>query len=154
MEEQANITLVKQCYDAFMKGDIPRLLSFMDPAIDWELPQLDTVPFSGKRHGQQQVTEFFGMMNDAQASNEFTPREFIAQGNRVVVLGHYSWTLRANNEQYESDWTHIFTIRNGKVAAFREFTDSHIAAEAFETLPEGMLSSTGTRTDTGRPSIH
>jgi uncharacterized protein len=154
MDEQANITLVKQCYDAFMKGDIPRLLGFMDPAIDWELPAMDAVPFSGKRQGQDQVVEFFGMLNDAQTANEFMPREFIAQGNRVVVLGHYSWTLRANNEHYESDWTHIFTIRNGKVASFREFMDSHIAAEAFETLPEGVLSGTGTHTDMGRPSLH
>jgi uncharacterized protein len=154
MDEQANITLVKQCYDAFMKGDIPRLMNFVDPDIDWQLPTIESIPFSGKRHGHTEVADFFETMNDMQVAQEFMPREFIVQGDRVVVLGHYAWSVRANNASYESDWTHIFTIRNGKVAAFREFLDTHVAAQAFQNMPADMARGTSMQPDMNRPSIH
>jgi ketosteroid isomerase-like protein len=61
---------------------------------------------------------------------EFEPREFIAQGNKVVVLGHGAWTVNATGRDFDSDWVHVFTIEDGHIAAFREFLDSHLAAEA------------------------
>jgi ketosteroid isomerase-like protein len=57
-------------------------------------------------------------------------REFIAQGNKVVVLGHGAWTVNDTGRDFDSDWVHVFTIEDGHIAAFREFLDSHLAAEA------------------------
>jgi len=43
--------------------------------------------------------------------------------NRKILS---NWLKRAS-----SDWCHIFTFRDGKVAKFREFLDTAQAAEAF-----------------------
>ena len=40
------------------------------------------------------------------------PREFIAQGDKVVVLGHGAWTTRDTGRDFESDWVHVFTVEN------------------------------------------
>jgi ketosteroid isomerase-like protein len=38
--------------------------------------------------------------------------------------------MRGSGRQVASDWVHIFTIKDGKVAAFDEFTDTARFAEA------------------------
>lgn len=44
MSEQANISLLKQAYDAFDKGDIQRLLGLLAQDIEWELPEVEGIP--------------------------------------------------------------------------------------------------------------
>ena len=132
MDEQANIELIQQVYDAFIKGDSERLLSSMAHDIEWEVPQVPGLPFAGKRQGRDKVAEFFKMVDAAQQVRDFQPGEYIADGERVVVLGHYEWTVRATGADWGSDWVHIFTVRDGKVASFRELTDTHRAVEAYQ----------------------
>jgi ketosteroid isomerase-like protein len=36
-----------------------------------------------------------------------------------------------------SDWVHVFTIEDGRIAAFREFLDSHLAAAACQASASG-----------------
>jgi hypothetical protein len=152
MKEQENISLAKQCYDDFLKGDIQHLLSLFTDDIEWELPTLENVPFSGKRHGRDQVAEFFQMVNDMQSVQQFEPREFIAQGDNVVALGHYAWTVKSTGAHFESDWSHVFTIRDGKVARLREFLDTHAAEVAYR--PQQAGPSVGAATQPSRPSMH
>ncbi|MGZ8295169.1 MAG: nuclear transport factor 2 family protein [Telluria sp.] len=140
MDEQANIELVKQCYEAYTTGDGPRLLGLMQPDIEWDIPEVPDIGHSGKRHGIAEVAEFFRLVSEGQELRNFQPQEFFAHGDRVVVLGHHDWTVRANHCDFGSDWVHIFTVKDGKVASFREVMDTQaiVAAyhgEAASTVP-------------------
>ena len=42
----------------------------------------------------------------------------------MFALGHYDWTIRKTGKTAGADWVHVFTIRDGKVTAFDEFTDT------------------------------
>ena len=64
----------------------------------------------------------------------FEPREFVAQGDKVVVLGYYK-ARTAAGRPFASDWVMIFTVANGKVARFQEFTDVAALNAAFEGVP-------------------
>ena len=132
MNEQANIDVIRQVYHAFVNGDSQGLLSYMAHDIAWEVPEVPNLPFAGKRRGREQVSEFFRTVAAHQQIRDFRPGEFIAQGDRVVVLGHYEWTVRANGADWGSDWMHVFTVRDGKVTAFREQSDTHRAVEAYQ----------------------
>jgi ketosteroid isomerase-like protein len=151
MNEQANIDLVKGCYDAYSKHDIARLLGYIAQDVDWELPYVEAIPFSGKRHGLDQVSGFFSKLDELQEAREMLPRDFIAADDRVIVTGHYEWTVKATGAEYGSDFIHIFTIAKGKIAKFKEYTDTHAAALAYQ--PQGALG-TGTRATAGRPAMH
>jgi ketosteroid isomerase-like protein len=138
MSEQQNIELVQQAYAAYGRGDVNAVLACMSAQIEWEIPGPAALSFTGKRHGADQVAEYFGLANEHLAVREFTPREFIAQGGKVVVLGHGAWTAKDTAQDFESDWVHIFTIENGRIAVFREFMDAHVAVEAFQCYPPGV----------------
>lgn len=135
MNEQQNIELVRQAYDDYARGDLDHLLACMTPQIEWEIPTVPSLSFTGKRRGHKEVAEYFRLANEKQALRQFTPKEFIAQGNKVVVLGFGAWTAKDTGRDFESDWVHVFTVNDGQIAAFREFMDAHFAVEAFECFP-------------------
>lgn len=137
MSEQENIQLVKQCYDSFKKGDIPALLQLCADDIDWKLDKVSGIPFTGQRRGKEQVAEFFKMVDENMHSLQFEPRQFIAQGEQVVALGHYAWSVKSTDRVFESDWAHVFTVQGGKLTGLREYMDTAVAAAAFrEPGPE------------------
>jgi ketosteroid isomerase-like protein len=153
MSEQGNIDLVRQCYEAFSNGDTERLLNYMMKDIAWELPAVEGIPFSGKRQGREAVAEFFRLVMDLQEVREFRPIEFTAQGDRVVVTGHYEWTVKATRAEFGCDWCHVFHIAMGEISKFTEFTDTHKAALAYQPDAAGAMKGAA-RTDAGRPTAH
>lgn len=131
MSEHDNRQLIEQAYANFKAGDIATLLQSMSEDITWQLPEVENVPFTGKRQGRGAVAEFFSMLASLQDARSFEPREFIAQGNKVAVLGHYVWQVKANGRTYEADFAHVFTLRGVQIVAFHEYTDTAAAAKAF-----------------------
>jgi ketosteroid isomerase-like protein len=83
------------------------------------------------RKGPAGVKTFFETVSANLDFSEFSPKEFYGADDRVFVLGHYAMTVKKTGRPLASDWIHIFTIRDGKVTAFREFLDTASAAEAY-----------------------
>ena len=131
MGEQENIQLVQQEYTDFQNGDIQSVLGRLSSDVEWIVPQPKGVPMGGTYHGVEEVGRFFSSLGDAQEARQFEPREFVAQGDRVVALGHYAWHVRSTGRGLESDFAHVFTVEDGKVRRFQEYTDSAALAEAF-----------------------
>jgi ketosteroid isomerase-like protein len=148
MNEQANISLLKQAYDAYGQGDIQRLLGMLAQDIDWDMPDIEGIPFAGKRHGVDQVADFFRILAECQEPREFRPDQFIAQGDQVVVLGHGTFAVKATGAEFSSDWCHVFRVSGGKIASFKEYDDTHQAAQAYQQ--QGI----GAGTTAQRPAVH
>jgi uncharacterized protein len=123
MSEQQNLEVVRQGYDAFVRGDIPGLLSLLDGQVSWVTPGPSNLPIAGTRQGQQAVGEFFQAVSSLVDILRFEPKDFIAQGERVVVLGDDTARVKATGRNIEYRWAHVFTLRNGKIVAFEEFGD-------------------------------
>ena len=132
MNEETNIKIVKDGYEKFGSGDIPGLLSLFADDIDWTTPHIENAPFSGSRLGLEEVGDFFKLLDESEDIAYFEPAEFIAQGNRVVVLGRSKATVKSTGNSYETDWVHIFTVNDGKVTHFAEYFDNVAATRAFQ----------------------
>ena len=130
MSEQ-NKAIVTQAYNNFKSGNIEALLTLLADDVVWTLPEIENVPFAGKRTGRASVGEFFSIIGASQESLRFEPRELIAEGDKVVSLGEYDWRAKATNREFGGDFAHVFTIRYGKVVAFLEFTDTAAVAKAY-----------------------
>jgi ketosteroid isomerase-like protein len=131
MGENENVALVRKGYEAFLRGDIDALMELFADDVEWELDRNEAVPFTGLRRGKEEVAEFFRLVNEHQHALQFEPREFVAQGDKVVALGHYAWSVKPTDRTWESDFAEVFTIRDGKIAGFREFSDTKVADEAY-----------------------
>ena len=58
--------------------------------------------------------------------------EFVAQGDRVLVVGYAEGKMKATNKAWEDDWVFAITIQNGKVTKIREYIDTQALARASE----------------------
>ncbi|HEX8853317.1 MAG TPA: nuclear transport factor 2 family protein [Pyrinomonadaceae bacterium] len=131
MAEQENVEKVQAAYAAFQRGDIEGLLGLMTDDILWETPGAsDAIPYAGRKRGHAEVKQFFSTLAQSEEITSFEPREFIAQGDKVVVLGSYRGRVRASNRPYDIEWLQVFTLRDGKVAGFREYLDTAALADA------------------------
>ena len=131
MSERENTQLVQQAYRDFQSGDIPALLDALSEDVEWVVPEVEGVPGRGTWWGPEQVGEFFRNLSDTQESRQLELREFVAQSDKVVVLGHYVWHVKATGKEWESDFVHALSVRDGKMTRFQEYTDTAVFGDAF-----------------------
>ena len=132
MNEQRNTETARRAYELFKAGDIESLLDLYTDDATWETPRVENMPQTGKRHGKQQILEFMSLINESSENLHFEPREFIAQGNKTVVLGDYGWRVKATGKEYTSDWVHVSTFNDdGKMTSFKEYLDTAAARDAY-----------------------
>lgn len=124
MNEQQNIEIVKRGYEAFGRGDINGLLALCAENIEWVTPGPPEMPTAGTRRGREQVALFFKALDEVFEIQRFEPKQFIAQGGQVVVLGDDTAKVKATGKVLTEQWAHAFTIRDGQIAAFREYIDT------------------------------
>ena len=124
MTAQDNRALVQRGYDAFGRGDIETLLSLFDENIEWATPGPPELPTAGRRRGRRQVAEFFQALNGMSEIQRFEPHTFVCEGDRVVVLGRAAERLKATGKVLDSEWVHVFTVKNGKIVSFQEYLDT------------------------------
>jgi ketosteroid isomerase-like protein len=132
MSESTNVQTIQDAYQKFGTGDIQGLLTLMAEDIKWTIPEIENAPFAGSREGVARVGEFFTELTGSEDITRFEPLEFIAQNDKVVVLGESAATVRATGRSYETDWVHVFTLNDGKVTEFTEFFDNAAATRAFQ----------------------
>jgi ketosteroid isomerase-like protein len=132
MSDNNNLEIVKSGYQKFGSGDIEGLLKLFTTDIKWTVPEIENAPFAGSRQGVDNVGEFFSQLAGAEDITEFVPSEFIANDDRVVVLGRSTATVRETGRTYRTDWVHVFRLQDGKVTEFNEFFDNAAATRAFQ----------------------
>jgi ketosteroid isomerase-like protein len=130
MSTAENLQLVRDGYAAFGRGDLPGLLSLLAEDVVWVIPG-DGLPMAGTFRGRDGVASFFQKLQQEADILEFQTREFLADGDRVLVVGWERMKLKATGRGAEIDWVMSFTIRNGKIAAFRQYTDTKAIADSY-----------------------
>ena len=137
MSEVRNTQIVKQADDAFARGDINTILNLLDDGVEWEavIGGEGVVPTAGMRRGRAAGGEFFQTLNQSVAFESFEPRQFVAQDDLAVVLGHYRGRGKHNGVAWETDWVMIFTVRGERIVKFREFTNSALLVRQWLATP-------------------
>jgi uncharacterized protein len=64
------------------------------------------------------------------SSFALVPTEFIIDGDRVVSLGDFTGVHGATGNQANARYAHVWTVKNGKIARFRQYIDTLAVAEA------------------------
>jgi uncharacterized protein len=130
MNAQENTRLVQQAYQSIKAGDMQALVNALAADVQWQLPEMETVPFAGMWQGREAVGQFFSKVFEVQDVVEFEPEEYIAQGDKVVVLGCFLIRIKATGKDFGSDWAHVWTVKDGKVTRFYEYVDTATISRA------------------------
>ncbi len=125
------VDVVQRTYEAVGRGDVPAVLDLLTDDVEWTLYGPSLIPFAGTRHGHEGVAEFFAAVGGTLEFEQFEPREFVARGDTVVVVGQERSLVKPTGRTFEQEWAHVYTLRDGKIARFRAFEDTATLADAF-----------------------
>ena len=132
-----NIAFVQSLYAAFGRGDVDTIIAGLAPDIDWEnVGRRSDYASLGPRKGRDEVRGFFELLASDVNFPEFAPLDFDAAGDKVFVEGHSRMSLKQGGPEVDTDWVHVFTIRDGQVTRFRDFLDTAQLAEAYAKARE------------------
>jgi ketosteroid isomerase-like protein len=131
MSEQQNLDVVRTVYDAFARGDLEGLLAALDPQVSWRTPGSPDLPTAGLHQGVPAVRDFFGLLLSTFDMADFQPQDFLAAGDKVVVLGTSREGPKGSGTLVDFRWAHVFTFANGKIVAFDERADVSELVTAF-----------------------
>jgi ketosteroid isomerase-like protein len=111
---------------------MPSLLDVLSEDVEWVYQGPSVIPFAGTRHGREGVVEFFSLLGESLEFEQFELREFVAQDDRVVVVGFERNLIKATGRTFEQEWVHDFTLRDGKISKVRSFEDTAAYVAALE----------------------
>jgi ketosteroid isomerase-like protein len=128
---ERNIATTKIMYDAVPRGDAETVFAHLDPDIRIVYYGDEHIPYAGDFRGLDGATKFLTAVGSSVIVNKIEPYTFIASGDDLAVWGHLWFENRANGRQFDSDFAHIITLRDGKWLFFRDFFNSAVASAAF-----------------------
>ena len=131
MTIEENVQIVKDFFAAMGGHNRQDLLALVAEDIEWIIPGEDW-PLAGTHRGQ---VELAAVLQKASEEVEMTypePPEFVAQRDRVLVVGVATGKIKATNKSFKDYWVFDITVRDRKVTRIREYIDTQALARASE----------------------
>ncbi|MBR0971610.1 MULTISPECIES: nuclear transport factor 2 family protein [Bradyrhizobium] len=128
MSTETNVQTVKDFFAAIGRGDRKALLALVAEDIEWIIPG-ENWPLAGTHRGHDGLADLLETASKTMETST-EPREFIAQGDRVLVAGFATGKIKATNKPFRDDWVFAMTVRSGKVTDIREYVDTQALARA------------------------
>jgi uncharacterized protein len=110
-------------------GDQQGLLALVADDIAWIIPGKDW-PLAGTHRGHAGLAAVLRKASEEVEMTYPKPPEFVAQGDRVLVVGVATGKIKATNKPFKDDWVFDMTVRDGKVTNIREYIDTQALAWA------------------------
>lgn len=117
--------LIRSLYDAFGRGDAGSVLGMLHPRIVWM--EAESIPYSDRNPyvGPQAVAEgVFGRIVSEWDGFTVTAERLVTEGDTVVAMGRYRGVFRATGRALDSQFCHVWTVRDGQVIAFQQYADT------------------------------
>ena len=99
--------------------------------IEWSIPGEDW-PLAGTHRGYAGLEKLLQKASGTLETSYPEPPEFVAQGDRVLVVGVATGKIKATHKTFEDHWVFDITVRNGKLTKVREYIDTQALARASE----------------------
>ena len=130
--EEENVSKVKRLYDSFKRREVDSIMAmFAVNAVMHGPAPSGVVPWGGTYNGRSGVAQFFKTLGESLEPQQFDLNDFIAQDNKVVVLGYQKGRAKPTGRPYEIEFVHVWTIRDdGKFIEFRAYNDTASLVEA------------------------
>jgi uncharacterized protein len=122
----SNLATVHDIYDAFGKGDVPRILGHVSEDAVWEYGAgASDVPWLQPRRGRQGAAEFLSSLAEFQIE-QFVPKTFLESNGLVVVVLDVTATVASTGRRItEEDQIHLWHFDGeGRVERFRHRADT------------------------------
>jgi uncharacterized protein len=121
--------VVKAHYIASDLGDLQGMLADLAPDAEWI--EMAGSLCAGAFVGPDAVVEnVFKVIGAEFETFAFKLDRLLDAGDEVVAVGGYSGVHRRTRKSFAVRTAHLWTVRQGKIRRFEQFTDTQLTAEA------------------------
>jgi ketosteroid isomerase-like protein len=138
MSTKENVQIVKDFFAAIRAYNERELLALVAADIEWIVPG-EGWPLGGTYRGHAELAAVLQRASEEIETTYPTPPEFVAQGDRVLVVGVATGKIKATNKPFKDDWVFDITVRNGKLTKIREYIDTQALARASQSDASGPV---------------
>jgi len=125
-ELSSNLEVIKGAYNAFSTGDIPAFLGAMDSKIEWNeaenFPYADGNPYIGADAIVQGVFARIGADWEYFTLSDHVYH--VTLDALVIVTGRYNAKHRVTGKVIRAQFTHMWTLKNGKITRYQQYADT------------------------------
>jgi ketosteroid isomerase-like protein len=127
MSKSDNIALARRLYDSGAAPDVAREVLAQD--LVWDITP--GFPFGGVYQGlDSTLNDFFAELAPLFTEWGTEAKEYYGdEDNHVFVVGQYHGVTK-NGKRADVRFIHLWTVRDGKLAALTQAADSHIIQQA------------------------
>jgi uncharacterized protein len=137
MSTKENVQIVKDFFAAIGGHNKQDLLALVAADIEWIIPG-EGWPLAGTYRGHAELAAVLQKASEEIETTYPAPPEFVAQGDRVLVVGVATGKIKATGKPFKDDWVFDITVRNGKLTRIREYIDTQALARASRMDASGL----------------
>ena len=129
-----SIDIAKLLYASFRRQDDESVLNLFAENAMLHGPTSSTkiLPWGGSYSRREGVKQFFKILGESLDIEQFDIIDFVAEQQKVVVLGFIRGKARMTQKPFETYFAHIIRVDKnaGKIVEFRVFNDSASLSQA------------------------
>lgn len=131
----SNVEIITNLYQLFANKDSEGIRHLFGEAIEWT--QMEGFPNGGHYIGADQIfTHVFGTFSKDWLEWKAVVTEYLDAGSSVVAIGYYEGVYTATQRHVKADFAHWYTLHNGTIQRFKQYTDTHLIAQAMGVTPQ------------------
>ncbi len=138
---EQDVAVVRDVYDAFAHGDVPRIFQRFAP--DGVVQQSAALPWGGTFEGHDGLGRFLAALTRRLDSTPETERIYGDGAGRVGQVGRTRGTVRASGARFDVAETHVWTVRDGQVVRFEAYVDALPMLAALAEQPSRVAEAAG-----------
>ena len=115
------VATVQRMFAAFGAGDIDAVLETVHPESRWTYYGANPRVSRAEFNGHAEVRRFFEGILKRLEMTAFDTREFIAQGDTVVIFGGEAGTVRSTGQPFRNEWAQKYVVKNGLITSMAEY---------------------------------
>lgn len=136
-EEERNVAILKEAYRLWheTKGkSVDHWISICADAIEFGsiAQNIRNVPYMTTYEDVTALARYFSGLARDWEMIEFRTENFVAQGDRVVMLGRCSWRARRNGVVVWTPKADSFRMKHGKIVEYYEYFDTAQVRDAMQ----------------------
>ena len=133
-ENHINKQIIQSAYDLFAKGEVPAFLALLDPKVEWN--EAENFIYASKRPYKGIDATVKGVFEPIGAEWEYwklTNLQLNQMNNgQVLATGRYKAKHKETGKKLNAQMAHVWTLKNGKVTKFQQYTDTKQASEVIK----------------------
>lgn len=124
-----SVRVVKDFFAAVGRADRQALFALVSEDLEWIVPG-EGWPLAGTHRGHAGLDAVLRMSSEQIETTYPVPPEYIAQGDRVLVIGVAKGRMKATGKAFEDPFVFAITVRDGRLTRIREYVDTQALARA------------------------